>query len=205
MKSVIAQQKKSGFTLIEMIVSLALFTIVSTVTVGALLSLIGGNQRLLKQQTLTSSAIFSLDNMTREIRTGNYYYCPIAPSNFANQSNFGTSTQDCLSGSTGISFIESSPRHPSGRVAYYFAPVGGPGTATTLWRRIGNGTATRLLPDDVSLTSTSRFFVTDTATLTGGTNNVRQPTVMIVMVLAATDSTPETTLQTTITQRSLDI
>lgn len=199
MTNKLKNNKKVGFTLVEMMVSLALFTIVSTVTVGALLSLIGGNQRLVKQQTLASSAIFSLDNMTREIRTGNYYNC--RSGNFSTQNTYGNSVQDCASGATGISFIELSTRATSGgRVAYYFDDG-------SLWRRIGNNpVAEKLLPDDVLIDSTlSRFFVTGSQTLTDGDINTDQPAVTIIMVLEETEETDSLTLQTTITQRSLDI
>ncbi|MFN3188393.1 MAG: type II secretion system protein J [Candidatus Paceibacteria bacterium] len=195
MKYQFRQKQIHGFTLIEMLVSLALFTIVSTITVGALLSLIGGNQRLVKQQTLTSSAIFSLDNMTREIRTGNYYYCGDSAA-----SRGVTAVLDCVNGSTGMSFVESSTRASAGgRVSYYFS-------SNSLWRRIGSGgTAERLLPDDVRIdTGASRFYVTGTPTLTGS-SDVQQPVVTVVMVLAGTADTEPVTLQTTITQRSLDI
>lgn len=195
--------KTAGFTLIEMLVSLALFTIVSTVTVGALLSLIGGSQRLMKQQTLTSSAIWSLDNMTREIRTGNYYYC-----GDSDASKDVEDIADCASGNKAMSFVESSTRSSSGgRVAYYFAKdpslTGEPGS---LWRKIGTDLATKLLPDDVVVDiSRSRFFVTGSETLTKNNTDTEQPTVTIIMVLAETAETASTTFQTTITQRSLDI
>jgi len=194
MRQAFKSRHTAGFTLIEMMVSLALFTIVATITVGALLSLIGGNQRLVKQQTLTSSAIFSLDNMTREIRTGNYYYCGDSAA-----SRGSTQVNDCSGGSSSMSFVESSTRNSGGRVSYYFS-------SNSLWRRIGNGgTAEKLLPDDVSInTSASRFFVTGTPTLTAS-NNVQQPVVTVIMVLSSTDDTEPITLQTTITQRSLDI
>lgn len=179
-----------------MMVSLALFTIVSTVTVGALLSLVGSNQRLVKQQTLTSSAIFSLDNMTREIRTGSYYYC-----GDSNASQDLAVVNDCSDGDTSLSFVESSTRTSNGgRISYYFH-------SNSLWRRIGSGgTPEKLLPDDVLVdVNASSFFVTGSPSLTGGSNNMQQPTVTVIMVLAETEETVTVTLQTTITQRSLDI
>jgi prepilin-type N-terminal cleavage/methylation domain-containing protein len=191
-----SNNQRAGFTLVEMLVSLALFTTVSTITVGALLSLIGGNQRLLKQQTLTSSAIFSFDDMTREIRMGSYYYCNNG--NFSTQAGLGNQVRDCSSGATGISVRTTA----GDRVAYYFDA-----NSRSLWRRINNDAPTRLLPDDVVLNvsaSTSRFFVTGTSNLLNG-NNVQQPSVTIMMVLAGTAETVPVTLQTTVTQRSLDI
>ena len=53
-------------------------------------------------------------------------------------------------------------------------------------------------------TGASRFYVTGTQTLTAG-SDVQQPAVTVVMVLAGTADTEPITLQTTITQRSLDI
>jgi len=184
----------NGFTLVEMMVSLALFTIVSTVTVGALLSIVGSNQRLVKQQTLTSSAIFSLDNMTREIRTGNYYYC-----GDSNTNRSINSVNDCVNGSTAMTFAESSTRTTAARrISYEFKN-------NSLFRKIGTLGEEKLLPDDVLLnTGQSRFFVTDTQTMTAA-GNVRQPSVTVIMVLQETVETAPTTLQTTITQRSLDI
>ena len=67
--------KKSGFTLIEIIVSLALFSVVITIAVGALLILITSNRQLQNEQSVLSNLSFALDSMTREIRTGSNYYC----------------------------------------------------------------------------------------------------------------------------------
>lgn len=191
-------KNKWGFTLVEMMVSLTLFTIVSTVAVGALLSIIGSNQKLVKQQTLISSAIASLDNMTREIRTGNYYNCQGAGYfNNNNQNSLAKNTNNCSTGATGLSVVDT--RSSTGnRIGYYFAN-------DSLWRKKGNQTAEKLLPNDVLLdVSASRIYVTGAETLTAG-SNVEQPTVTIVMVLKATEETEPLTLQTTITQRSLDI
>ncbi len=64
-----------GFTLIEMIVSLGIFSIVSTMTVGSLLVLISGNQQLQGEQNAMTNLAFAIDSMTREMRTGSSYVC----------------------------------------------------------------------------------------------------------------------------------
>lgn len=64
-----------GFTLIELMVSLTIFSILMVVSTGTLLTLIDVNA---KAQALSSSATnlsFALDSITREIRTGHYYNC----------------------------------------------------------------------------------------------------------------------------------
>jgi len=68
-------KKQVGFTLIEMIVSLAVFSIVVTTAVGALLVVISTNQQLQEEQNIMTNLAFALDSMTRELRTGFSYVC----------------------------------------------------------------------------------------------------------------------------------
>jgi prepilin-type N-terminal cleavage/methylation domain-containing protein len=192
-------KKQTGFSLIEMLVSLALFTIVSVVTVGALLTVIGGNQRLTEQQTDLSAAAFAFDNMTREIRTGFRYVCDNNRST-ANQPSVASST-NCISGASGISLVEAATGRQvsggTGRISYYFQDG-------TLYRRLGNNSPEQLLPSDVVVDPQSRFFVTNTTPLLSG-SNTQQPLVTIVMTLAATPERQAVTFQTTIAQRALDL
>jgi len=63
------RQKNKGFTLIELLVSVALFTIVVTITIGTVTTIIDINR---KSQTLTqviNNLNFSLEAMTRTIKT----------------------------------------------------------------------------------------------------------------------------------------
>jgi len=158
-----------------------------------------------KEQTLTSSAIFSLDNMTREIRMGNYYYCgdDDTISNLRNDiEKYLTAVADCSAGGDSISFVESSTRTTTPRrVSYYFRDG-------SLWRTIDGYSEDeeKLLPNGVMIDDTaSQFIVNGTQTLMPANVDTAQPTVTIIMVLAETAETEATTLQTTITQRSLDI
>ena len=60
---------KSGFTLIEMLVSIALFSIVVTIAMGSIFTIIDANR---KSQTLTlvmNNLNFALEIMTRDIKT----------------------------------------------------------------------------------------------------------------------------------------
>ena len=116
-------QSSNGFTLIEMLVSLALFTIVITITMGAFLSLIGNSGRLQNEQTIMTSLTFALDSMTREIRTGTEYFCTAT----ASTTNYNaTQIANCspTAGSSGISFRESGGSINSNplsfnRIAYF--------------------------------------------------------------------------------------
>ncbi len=63
------EKKNKGFTLIEMLVSVALFSIVLTIAIGSIITIIDVNR---KSQTLTlvmNNLNFALESMTRTIKT----------------------------------------------------------------------------------------------------------------------------------------
>ena len=66
-------QKKQGFSLIEIMVSLAIFAIVVVVATGALLSTIDATKKAQATQTVLTNLNLALEGMTREIHTGSEY------------------------------------------------------------------------------------------------------------------------------------
>lgn len=66
--------KKSGFTLIEIIVSVALFTIVMTISVGALFMIITANREAKAIKLVVNNLNIAMEGMTRDLRVG-YNYC----------------------------------------------------------------------------------------------------------------------------------
>ena len=64
-----------GFTLVEMIVAVALFAIVMLVSVGALLSLTAANRKAQALQSVMNNLNVALDGMVRSIRMGSNYHC----------------------------------------------------------------------------------------------------------------------------------
>ena len=58
-----------------MIVSLALFSTVIVISIGALLVLVATNEQLQGEQSVMTNLSFALDSMSREIRTGTHYVC----------------------------------------------------------------------------------------------------------------------------------
>lgn len=191
----------TGFTLIEMLVALSLFTIVVTIAVGSFLSLIGASKGVQGQQSVMTTLTFVLDSMTREMRTGVNYYCGTRAGLQTPQAT--SSKQDCVSGNAGLSFIEAgnsvTSAATSKRIAYYVDTT----TATrTIMRKVGGGTPQSVVSDGITITN-AQFFVTGTDRLDVGTD-INQPTITII--LEARDETgATTTLQTTVTQRELDI
>lgn len=58
-----------------MVVSLALFTMVAVVAVGALLKIMDANRKSITLKTAVDNMNYALDAMSREIRVGNNYWC----------------------------------------------------------------------------------------------------------------------------------
>ena len=64
-----------AFTLIEMIVSLAVFSIVAVVALGALMKIISANRKAQTLQSAMTNMNFVLESMSREMRVGSRYVC----------------------------------------------------------------------------------------------------------------------------------
>jgi prepilin-type N-terminal cleavage/methylation domain-containing protein len=64
-----------GFTLVEMIVAIALFTVVALVAIGALLRIVDANKRAQSIKNSVNNMNFALEAMTRELRVGTRYNC----------------------------------------------------------------------------------------------------------------------------------
>ncbi len=89
---------KRGFTLIEMLVSVGLFSVAITIIMTSLFSITAAQRKAIAVQNAQDNLRFAFEAMTKDIRTGRYYYCgstvtDIPPTN--------TSTKDCPFGVNG--------------------------------------------------------------------------------------------------------
>jgi prepilin-type N-terminal cleavage/methylation domain-containing protein len=201
-KNIVTKQKK-GFTLVEMLVAVSLFSVVAIISTGTVLVLINNNTSRQSDQQTLGALTMAFDTMTREIRTGTYYRC--ANSNFANLASLpSVGNSDCISGARGIAFRESTRRLTLGRtndlIAFYYDS-----TARTIFRKISDLPPESIIPDNIEITS-FRFVVLGTPTLLGGSGNVQQPFVLIVVEARERNTNePPVLIQTTVTQRILDL
>ena len=198
-----APLRARGFTIVEMMVSLALFTIVMTIAAGAFLSLIGGSGQLQSEQTIMTSLNFAMDSMTREIRTGTRYYCGDDLNPAIDDATLSL-TRNCPRGADGISFVESgsslSDGSTGGRISYYINNEAG---QNQLMRQVGTESV-KMLSSDVILKDL-QFFVSGAGSLLDS-NDTKQPTVTVIIEAQdPNDTTKVYTLETTVTQRELDI
>ncbi len=64
-----------GFTLVEMIVSVGLFTVVMVISLAALLSLVDANRKARAIESVMNNLNIALDGMVRNVRMGSDYHC----------------------------------------------------------------------------------------------------------------------------------
>ena len=64
-----------GFTLIELMVSVTIFIVVMTVSLGALLAMSASDRKAEAVKTIMNNLSFALESMSRTIRTGYNYTC----------------------------------------------------------------------------------------------------------------------------------
>ena len=210
---------QSGFTLIEMIVSLALFSVVVTVAVGALLMLVGTNEDLQGEQSVMTNLSFVLDSMTREIRTGTRYYC-LSSDNFntfipgGSLEGLDENTRDCENGSNnsvrfhGVAFIEagnSITGASASRIMYFYDR-----TQQQLYRQVGNSAPQSIVSTGLAIIDANMFVTgSEAVNIADTTPNTTQPTVTIhIEAIDLLDTGPDPKsyfVQTTVTQRALDI
>lgn len=67
------KNSQSGFTLIEMIVSLAIFTVVALIALGALIKVMDANRKSISLKTAINNLNFAVESMSREMRVGSKY------------------------------------------------------------------------------------------------------------------------------------
>jgi len=209
MSFALQQQKyadNKGFTLVEMLVSLALLTIVVTMSVGTLLVLIDANSKQQGVQSVVTNMSFALDSMTRDIRTGYFYECKAISSQLTETSGYAIG--DCSTGASNFAFSESGSSLTDGmdsnRIAYRL-------NGTAIERRLGNpatdGIDWRPITAPEVTVNTLDFVVNDSNSYSDN-GNQRAPTVTIFISGTAGDIAGLDTsfnLQTTVTQQILDI
>ncbi len=209
-----------GFTLIEMIVSLGLFSIVVTISVGALLVLVATNQQLQSEQSVMTNLSFALDSMTREIRTGTSYYCDWSVNDngvFNASANIdeehGDRTRDCANGNpdpqanhfVGLSFKEGgdsiTDENNTERILYYFDQNKG-----KIFRKTGSAGPEPITSSGIFIKDFD-FFVSGSDPLSSSNTQRDQPLVSIFIEAAETEAENEKSyyIQTTISQRTLDL
>lgn len=104
-----------GFTLIEMIIAVGLFTVVMLVSIGALLALVGASRKAQALQSVMNNLNIALDSMVRSIRMGSNYHC--------GSGSYAT-VQDCQNGGVTLAFeaFGGNPSDATNQWIYTYDP-----------------------------------------------------------------------------------
>lgn len=105
---------RRGFTLVELMVSVGLFSVVMTVSIGTLLVMVDVNAKAQALYSSTSNLSFALDTISRELRTGYDYYCYEGEGEEL-PTFVPESTQDCAEGGVFVAFTRERDDE---RIAY---------------------------------------------------------------------------------------
>ena len=200
--------RQAGFTLIEMLVSIALFAIVMVVCVGALLALVSANKKAQALESVMNNLNISLDDMVRSMREGSEFNC--GATGIPNLS--GGNNADCTNGSVIFSFAPygSDVTKVAQRTAYEYvhsAPnticVTQTGAGGCIVRSENGGPFSSLTAPEVSITS-MEFYVVGTAS-----GDAIQPRVIMTINGTAgglnVKSSTTFHLQATAVERALDL
>jgi len=109
---------KRGFTLIELIVSIGLFTVVTLVAVGSLLSIVDANKKTQSLKSIVNNLNFVIESVSKSMRVGSSYHCEDVLGQAVPP---GLDTpKDCSGGGNLIAFEASGgdPDDPNDQIVY---------------------------------------------------------------------------------------
>lgn len=185
-----------GFTLIEMIVSMSIFTVIMLMIVGALISLDNAARKARAVRLVTDNLSAAVDSMSRNIRMGSTFHCGCevtaaayaTPKDCSFTDNLGNGGDECFA----FEGQKGDSADPSDQIVYQLS-------GSRIQRSVdGGSTFLDLTAPELNITGLD-FFVY------GSTVNQDQPVVtMLLQGIAGVTAKDETNfnLQTTISGRT---
>lgn len=194
-----------GFTLIEMLVSVAIFTVVMAVSTTALLSMVDASKKAHALQSVMFNLNVAIDGMVRSIRMGSDYRLTAGGTS-------GSSFEYCPFGRPNCFTVGHADE--SYKIRYYW--VNNVADANhqrimKIYRPASFGSAVTLpmTASEVKITSLTFYLTGTTATGDNGTPTNYQPRVMMIIRGTAGGEKIKTTtnfdIQASATQRLIDI
>lgn len=179
----------AGFTLVEMMVAIAIFSLVMLVAIGAVLAIVGANKKAQSLTSVINNLNFAFEAMTRDLRTGDDYHC--------NKDSGDTNLpQDCPFGDDSIIFSSSQ----YGEKVIYSR------SNNRIVKTIGSNPPTYLTAPEIVIENL-KFYVVDSDTTTSSPPNYNQARILVVISGYAGNlgESSKFSIQTTVSQRRLDI
>lgn len=192
-----SHSRQQGFTLVEMMVAVALFSVVMLITTSSLLALVDANRKAQELHSVMENLNIAVDGMIRAARMGTTYHC--------GQAGTITAPADCTSnGSTFIAFetYGGNTTTQSDQREYWFAKDAN--NIGRLYESIDGGTTSYpVTAPEVNLQSVT-FFVSGSTV-----QDSTQPRMIVIVKGIAGSSKVKLqttfTIQATASQRALDL
>lgn len=176
-----AGNKAAGFTLVELLIAIAIFTIIMTLSMGSIVGIFDSNRKVRTLKTVMNNLNLAVESMSKEMRFGKRYHCGAGDV---------TQVANCGTGGNLMSFLATDGTQITYRLS-----------GSSIEKQVGNGgyaavTAPEVVIDDLA------FY-----TLGAGTGDSLQPKVIIKIKSHAGSGKERTdfTLETMVSQRALDI
>ncbi len=185
-----------GFSLVEMLVAIAVFMSIMTIAITSLISIIGANKKAQSIKSTIDSVNFAVESISRDMRTGTDYECP-------DGSGGWTKSCDLVNGNTAVRYEKS----PSEDITYTFNGEQSDPSIGVLTKQINSGVPVDLISQDSSVNITDmKFYVIGAENEFNSTITDRtQPRVIITASgLISVNGMNDTlfNLQTNISQRT---
>jgi prepilin-type N-terminal cleavage/methylation domain-containing protein len=187
------KKMKKGFTLIEVLVSVSIFTIVMLIATGSVFTIVAANKKTHTLKSVMTNIDFAIESMARDMRVGTKYIC----------NDLG----DCQSGASTFRYkanrdVDGGGYNSADAMDYIEYSLGTGGNAGKIMKKYWS-TAQPAFPitaAEITITNL-RFYATGTATGDG-----RQPKVLITIQgnSGTADIKSSFNIETMVTQRSID-
>ena len=196
-----------GFTLVEMLVSVGLFSLVMLMATGSVLTIVNANKKSHSLNSVMTNLNFALESMSREIRVGIDFACLNASGSAVAGDGDIVGVNDCTNGNVGFRFtsnkdydedglsdvVEYSYNSGDGRIYQeHFCINNNPGC---------NSSPVAITAEEINIEH-MRFYVIGT-----GAGDGLQPRVLITIKgkVGEGDTASVFNIQTTASQRLLDL
>ena len=213
----IGNKKEQGFTIIETMISVSLFVIITTLGMGTLLNAHSVYKKSQDMRSIIDSLNFVMEDMSRNIRTGYNYHCRVIGESIPNDDPapaYMSQPKNCASGwaiafeyAYGDNTENDTPPNPVDEIDYndqwvYYISVDGKLFKSTAGPYT-EASFSQLTPDEIYINPATSFFIVEGAENT----DTVQPMVTIRLVGTITykDVISPFTLETSVSQRILDI
>ncbi len=183
----VAPRTTRGFTLVEMIVSVGLFSVVMLITTAAYLAIVTLDKEARATNELVSNLSFAVDSMARNIRTGTAYSCDGGTNGTPCSSSFSFTDAD---GVSRVTYIRISAGANAGTIGQCTSGV------------CADSSAVPLTDSRITITSL-KFLVRNVGTL-----DQKQPEAQVTIrgtMPARSGRVVDFTIQTSATQRQLEL